>query len=293
MAKKDVTKASMNNNITYLLYLDRLTDLAVNTFEWVNLPEGVDERFLEYHLFTDGYILFLYDEIVDKYVVTKSTLGGEWDIYDIPKDRVGYTNNGINWNVNNQNSVIIWNNRIHTDTQNVAMYYANKLTDIERTIDVNLIHSITPYIVGCNEKQKLTIKNMFNKIFNKEPLIIGTPDIQEIAKSLQVFNLNTKFQGLELNELKKQIFNEYLTYIGVPNVSINKKERLVSDEVERNQGGVIAQQLTRLNARKEACKAINNMFGLNIDVRYKEMEQTGGVDVGGIYNTGENDSIEP
>lgn len=290
MAKKDINKSDIMNEQCFLLYLDRLTDLAINTFEWVNLPAEIDERFLEYHLFLDGYILFLYDDIVNKYVVSKTTIGGRWNIYDTPIERVAYTNNGIQWQCDNQNSVIIYNNRIRTDTQQVAIYYAKKLTEIERTMDVNLMHTITPYIVGCDEKRRLTIKNMFNKVFNKEPVIIGTKDIEDFAKNLQVFNLNTKFQGLELNELKKQIFNEYLTCIGVPNVTVNKKERLVSDEVERNQGGVIAQQLTRLNTRKEACKKINEMFGLNIDVRYKEMEtdETGGVDDGRIHNTGTN-----
>ena len=70
--------------------------------------------------------------------------------------------------------------------------------------------------------------------------------------------------------LKTQLWNECLTYLGISNLNIQKKERLVSDEVTRNQGGTIASRYSRLNARRQACAKINNMFGLNIEVNYRE-----------------------
>lgn len=291
MPKKDINKSDMENVITLNLYQDRLTDLAINRFEWINLPPEIDERFLEYQLFINGYILFFKDEIVDKYAVAKCTLGQQWNIYDIPTERIAYSNNGIMWNRNNKDSVIIFNNRIWSNTVDVANFYAQKLTNIERTMDVNLMHTVTPYIIGCDEKQRLSFKNLFNKVFNKEPVIYGARNLTELDKSFKLFNTNTKFMGIELNELKKQIFNEYLTCIGIPNLTVNKKERLVSDEVERNQGGVIAQQFTGLNTRKRACEQINNIFGLNVDVQYREMESEEKED-GRIHDTNTDDISE-
>ena len=74
----------------------------------------------------------------------------------------------------------------------------------------------------------------------------------------------------KLYTLKTQIWNEALTYLGISNINITKKERLITDEVQRNQGGTLASRLSRLNARKRACEEINEMFGLNISVDYNE-----------------------
>ena len=71
-------------------------------------------------------------------------------------------------------------------------------------------------------------------------------------------------------EQKNQIWNEAMTYLGISNVSYQKKERLISDEVTRSMGGTIASRQSRLEMRKEACDQINRMFGTNIDVDFRE-----------------------
>ena len=74
----------------------------------------------------------------------------------------------------------------------------------------------------------------------------------------------------KIYQLKIQYWNEALTYLGISNLNVQKKERLVADEVVRSQGGTIASRYSRLEARREACRKINVMFGLNIDVDYRE-----------------------
>ena len=76
--------------------------------------------------------------------------------------------------------------------------------------------------------------------------------------------------GDKLYQLKTQYWNEALTYLGISNLNMQKKERLVSDEVSRSQGGVIASRYSRLEARRQAAQKINDMFGLNIEVDYRE-----------------------
>ena len=71
-------------------------------------------------------------------------------------------------------------------------------------------------------------------------------------------------------DLKNQIWNEALTYLGISNVSYQKKERLISDEVSRSMGGTVASRYTRLDMRQQACEKINKMFGLDIWVDYRE-----------------------
>ena len=61
-----------------------------------------------------------------------------------------------------------------------------------------------------------------------------------------------------------------LTYMGISNISYQKRERLISDEVTRSQGGTIAIRYSKLNARRQACDEINRMFGLNISCDFRE-----------------------
>ena len=63
-------------------------------------------------------------------------------------------------------------------------------------------------------------------------------------------------------------------------MTINKKERVITDEVLRSQGGTIASGNSRLYMRKQACKQINEMFGLDIDVRLRDTF----TDIGGGEN---------
>mgnify|MGYP000119689030 CR=1 FL=1 len=69
-----------------------------------------------------------------------------------------------------------------------------------------------------------------------------------------------------------------LRYLGISNINVQKKERLITDEVTRNQGGTIASRYSRLESRREAVRKINEMFGLNIEVNYREDFQQVGED---------------
>ena len=74
----------------------------------------------------------------------------------------------------------------------------------------------------------------------------------------------------DLYELKTQTWNEALTRMGISSVNTVKKERMITDEVARAQGGTIASRYSRLEMRKQACEQINRMFGLNISVEYRD-----------------------
>ena len=90
------------------------------------------------------------------------------------------------------------------------------------------------------------------------------------TNGLTVLKTDAPYVCDKLYTLKTQIWNEALTYLGISNINIQKKERLITDEVTRNQGGTIASRYSRLNARRDACKQINAMFGLDIWCDYRE-----------------------
>ena len=106
-----------------------------------------------------------------------------------------------------------------------------------------------------------------------EPVIIGNAQGFSLD-SVKVLNTASPYVGDKLNILKRQIWNEALTFLGIENVSSDKKERLVSDEVETNLGAVAAQRYTLLNSRREAAEKINKMFGTNIEVNFRAETRT-------------------
>ena len=261
------------NNRTYLQYYNRLTELAISMFEWKNLPPSVDVRFLELTLFSEGKALFFEDKLLAEngerglFALQCSAIG-QLDIYRIPKMRQAFASNGYSNNFTEKDSVLIFNNYLHSNSLIDIEMFARRLYEIERTIDVNVKQQKTPLIIQCTENQRLIMKNLMMQYEGNEPFIFGDKNLD--LSGIKVFPTVAPYVADKLNTLKREIFNEALTYLGISNVNIQKKERLLSDEVTRNMGSIEAQKFTRLNARKEACEKINKMFGLDIDVEYRD-----------------------
>lgn len=255
------------NNRTYWQYYNRLTELAMSTFEWKNVPPSIDKRFLEMTLFSDGYAIFFKDEVLD-FLGLQCMIGGKLNVYRIPMERTAYSTNGYQKRLTEENSVIVYNNLIRTNSLLDVEMFATRLYNIDRTIDVNVNAQKTPILIQCDEKQRLTFKNLFKEYDGNAPVIYGSKGID--TKGITVLKTDAPYQADKLQELKVQIWNEALTYLGISNINIQKKERMVTDEVIRNQGGTIASRYSRLEARREACEMINNMFGLDIWVDYRE-----------------------
>ncbi len=256
-----------NNRLDYMLYYNRLYELAISMFEWVNLPEEIDERFLEMTLFADGQSIFFYEEGIG-YCALQVAAGGKLDLYRIPVIRNAYASNGFKRKLNKDNSVLIWNNMLHTNSMLPIIDFSQKLWDLDRATIVNAKAQKTPVLIACDEKQRLTMKNVYMKYDGNEPVIYGYKGIDKDA--MQVLRTDAPFVAGDLYQLKMQIWNEALTYLGISNNNTQKKERMITDEVVRNMGGTIASRYSRLSPRKKACKMINKMFGLNIDVRFRE-----------------------
>ena len=260
-AAKRMSKSSIQ-------YYEKLTELSISMFDWKNLPDSVDSRFLELSLFGDGMCVFFKDEDMDDYLALRCMIGGRLNVYQIPTERRAYASNGYNRALDETNSVIIFNNMLHTNSVLDVQIMSERLAEIDNIIMVNAKAQKTPILIVCDEKQRLTMKNLYMKYEGNEPVIFGDSNLN--PKAITAIRTEAPYVGDKLIQLKTQIWNEALTYLGISNLNIQKKERLVSDEVVRNQGGVIASRYSRLNARRQAAEQINKMFGLNIEVEFRE-----------------------
>lgn len=255
------------NRLTYVDYLKRLEEIALNMFEWKNLPYDIDPRFLELTLFTQGMAVFFYEEVMERYLALQTMIGGNLDVYRVPKIRRAYAINGYNKELNDKDSVLIFNNYLREPSFPTVQLYAKRLYEVERAIDVNVKAQKTPIMILCDESQRLTMKNLYEQYNGNEPFIFGSKalDLQGV-KTLQT---EAPYVADKLTVLKHQYWNEALTFLGVENSNTDKRERLITDEVQSNLGAVQAQRFVRLNMRRQACKQINALFGLNVWVDFR------------------------
>ena len=197
------------------------------------------------------------------------TYNGSLDVYGYPILRRAYSSyNGYNRLLKNSNSVIIWNNLLHIPSEADIRAYARRLWMLDRIIDVNANAQKTPILVQGNEKQRLSLVNLYKEYDGNAPVIFGDSSLN--TEGLKSISTGAPYVADRIYELKTQIWNEALTYLGISNINNQKKERLITDEVTRNQGGTVASRYSRLEARRQAVERINDMFGTNIKVNYRE-----------------------
>lgn len=264
------------NNLTYRQYLNRLTELAISMFEWKNLPDTVDARYLELHLFETGCMVYFKDDVIGD-LCLDCIVNGRLDVYGNPLLRRAYSGyNNYQKLLTYKDSVIIWNNYLHGNSILDVEMFARRLYNIDRIIDVNANAQKTPVLLQGTEKQRLTLLNLYKEYDGNAPFIFGDKNLD--INSLKAFSTNAPYVCDKLYQLKTQIWNEALTYLGISNINIQKKERLITDEVTRNQGGTIASRYSRLESRRQAVEKINDMFGTNIEVNYREDFQQVGDD---------------
>ena len=250
-------------------YRDRLTDIALSCVKWKNLPEEIDPRFLEWCLFYDGMAIFFKDDITEKFVCIQVMPSGQFNMYRIPKERTAYAVNGYqNSDLNEHNSVIIYNNLLRKPSVQDIEIYAKKLTNIDLTLNVNVNAQKTPIAIICDETQRLTFQQLYQNYAGNMPFIFGDKGLN--LDNVKSINTQADYKGEELNKLKTDIWNEALTYLGVSNVQSQKKERINTEEINRRMGGAFASRRSRIKARQNAVEEINKMFGLSIEVDFED-----------------------
>ena len=153
---QDVERNWMNN-ASYQMYLYRLMDYAISVFEWHGLPEGVDERMMEYWLLQNGMVVFFKDDMLagtsvseEGYAVLPTMINGEWNIYNYPVDRRAYATDGYNKELTDEDSVLIFNDYLRVPMMPSLMLYAKRLAELDRTIDINVINQKATQILRGN-----------------------------------------------------------------------------------------------------------------------------------------------
>lgn len=311
----DFIDSDLMNSETYFNYLDRFKKVALSIFEWVNLPKSMNARFLELSLYYDGIATLFKDEEYG-FINTRCTNNGYINIYGLPtklhcysydlhRDKILYT--GLREDIENlqdTNAILVENNWDNIPTEPTLALFAQRLALAERASDTNIEAMRTPIMILVGENQRLTMENLYGQYRGNRPFIFGDKQQMQDMDSIKAIDTKAPVVFDKLQEYKKQIWNECLTFLGINNVFIEKSERLITDEANSNNELINLNLQASLAPRKEACKQFNELFGLTgtdkeIDVRvrsdlhniiknaqsivsdYKEMENVENIDLGG------------
>lgn len=260
--------AILMNTETYVDYLERMKKIALSMFEWQNLPQSCNARFLEMCLFYNGQAALLYDDDYG-YINTMAADGGYINIYGLPTEIQCYS-----YRFNQRRSlymtdtgeekgkecILVMNNYERIPTCSTVNLFAYRLAEAQRTADVNIKAQRTPVLITTDQKQYFTLKKMYEEYDGNTPAIFAdknviTPD------ALKALKTDAPFIAQDIMDYKREIWNEFLTYMGISNLS-EKRERMISNEVDSNNELVNLNLQALLIPRKEACKQFNEKYGL-------------------------------
>lgn len=105
------------------------------------------------------------------------------------------------------------------------------------------------------------MENLFSQIEGNRPAIFG--DKQQLDPGdIRTLDTLAPFVADKLTDYKKEIWNEALTFLGVNNIMVDKKERLITDEANSNNELINLNMQSFLFPRQEACRQFNEKFNL-------------------------------
>lgn len=257
------------NNRTFTEYYKRLKLLAKSLFKWNNLPNGINEKWIENFLFGEGKCMFFNHSELG-FMVARCSEQGTLNEYDEPttlRPVICNYNGDIGEYENGENCVLIRNNDDCIPTSNSIKLYAYRLTDVTRTIDINISAMKTPVLILCTKNQKATLLNIYKQWNGFDPVIYADKEVDLSGVKVLKTDAPVVFDKLQIE--KNHIWNECMTFMGINNANMDKRERLVDDEVQANNEQIEIFAQTMLKAREQACKEINELFGTNISVEFR------------------------
>lgn len=266
MARKRANLSDLLNDLTFRVLYDKYQLIAVNAFEWGGLPDGITERHVERLLFQHGRAIF-FRSAGKGYMCLEASDNGQVNVYNDPQGYIAY---GVGYHeaVDAEDCVIIENNKLRMATHPFVMFYANKLCEAERTMDVNVKSCKTPVIFACDDKDVLTFKRIFQQVDGNVPAIFADRGLN--LDSITAYQTGVKFMGKELQDYANAVENKLLTFLGVNNTPVDKKERLVTDEARSNNQLIESFSDLQLEARERAAAAINEKYGLQVTVKRRK-----------------------
>ena len=168
--------------------------------------------------------------------------------------------------------------------------YATLLAMCDSAVSVNLMNSKAAYVFKAASKaQAATIQKMYDDISCGKPAVFVGENGALDNENVFTMPAKQNFIADDVQLLKRNIVNEFLTDIGINNTNLDKRERLTDDEVNANNDEVIANLQHWYDNLSDGIRRVNRLFNLNLSVKIREYGREEGPDV----DTTEPDGLLP
>lgn len=247
------------NTRSFLMYRQWLESIAVNRFKWVNLPPSCDERYLELNLYFQGQATIAHPEgAPDLWYSVMAAPTQQPNCYDNPVTWTALGQDGLNFQVNPTNGVLIYDNRMRLPLEGHLEMYARRLAEYDRTLDINMLQQRTPFVISGPKEKELDITNVMKSIAGGEPAIVGFDSLTDLIH-VEAINTNVPCLADEIETAKHNLWNDVYRLLGIDVVK-EKSERLIVSEVQSQNTPSELMALDPLTARREACDVFNATF---------------------------------
>ena len=277
--KSEFRDAIVMNDMTYNDYLNRMKKIALSMFDWINLPQSMNARYLEMCLYYNGQAALLYDEDYG-FINTQAVDAGYINIYGLPTKV-----NCFSYRFNKERElyvagsdlppeeecILVMNNYDRVPTGATVGLFAQRLAEAQRTADINIKAQRTPVLIPTDQKQYFTMKKAYEEYDGNSPVLVVDKNLMS-AEMLKAIKTDAPFIANDIMAYQREIWNQFLTFLGVSNLD-EKRERLITSEADSNNELINLNMQSYLIPRKEACKQFNEKFGLSgsraIDVKLR------------------------
>lgn len=269
-----------------------LLQKAMSVFEW-DLPETWNKDYFLYVLYCWGYVAVVN---TDKFGVIPQGCGLQgYDVFYAPTHAVianPLLSGIVEPRIGTQCELL----KLQPDFSGIldlVGHYAEQMALASQSVSVNLLNSKLSYVFTAKTKALAeSLKKMYDQIASGEPAVVidsrlkNAADGEETWKSFEQ-NVGGNYIVTNLLADLRKIEAMFDTEIGIPNANTDKRERLIQDEVNANNIETYSKCAMWLENLQDACKKVNDMFGLSISVRWREIPEMGGAsDDGNIEPVG-------
>lgn len=274
--KSEFRDSLLLNNASEIDFLERMKKIALSMFDWVELPDTMNARYLEMCLYYKGQAGLLYDENYG-FINTQVADSGYINIYGLPTKLNCYSyryNEVRDLYVPNTTSekdkevILVMNNYERIPTASSVQLFAYRLAEAQRTADVNMKAQRTPILITTDQKQEFSMRKLYEQYDGNTPVIYADRNANINLEAIRAIKTDAPFIANQIMDYQREIWNQFLTFMGLQNLN-EKKERLISNEVDSNNELVNLNLQSFLIPRKKACEEFNQKFGTNIDVKVR------------------------
>lgn len=260
-------------------YINTLTEIVMEMFEYNGFPDSIDTNFLEFELNMCGMAAIC--NVGGKWIVAHVSLVNDIDEYGFGIDAIVHTQNGKEytfkkWKTNGK-IVIVKNNKLMRYDDSIERT-ADMLSEIDLSMVNNVQYSRYAPIMACNnDREKLIVENAYKQIKNGDPIIISTPTTDILTgqkKNIDVINYTDVSNSDKLQYLSSfyfDILGRWFMFNGMDIQGTSKVSQYANiDEVNGKVTNSFILPNAKLKERRKAIERFNAISGLSVSVEYSE-----------------------